>query len=206
MKQSTRLFAISAVLGLFFGLSAAKAATLETTWLGADVLIQYPDSVINGDPFDVSFSVDVSPLPETGDSLAYMTFLDITDTVDVSGSTWEYTFISDNPPWNFTLFGALGDAVMPYTQDPSGVAIRLFDPINVTRTWLWTDYNDKVVWTLHDLVLLGDTSFDLTLHEFIDGPTSFGFDVVTGFPVPEPSSALLLIVGLSIFAVRRTTR
>jgi len=206
MKQSVRIFSISVLLLLVLGVSQTKAATLATTWLGADLLIQYPDFVPNGDPFDVSFSVDVSMLPEVSNAYAFVTYLSITDTVDVSGGTWEYTFISDGAAWNFTWYGTLGDVATPYSYDASGYSINSIEPTTSRPyTWLYWNTNDQVVWTLHGLVLLGDTSFNLTLNELFNGPSSFGFDVPTGSPIPEPSTALFLVVGLSILAVCRKT-
>jgi hypothetical protein len=183
---------------MLLGSHAAGATTISYVWLGADVSITVPGSVTNGETFDISFSVDVSPLAP-GNVLAFQTFLEASDTIDVAGSTWEYTFISDSPIWNLSFSGVLGDAITPMTRDANGYSIRLFDPVNGNYTWLWSDWNDRVVWTLHDLVWLDHTSFDLTLANFLMLPDTFSFDAPTA-SLPEPSTAALLGMGLCFLA------
>jgi len=203
MVPARLLFAITTAILLLSGPPFARAAesTVTFDWMGAEVSIMTPDDAAYGLPFAISFSIDMSSLPP-GDTFAFKTFLDTTDTIDTSGATWAYTFISDEPAWNFTLSGALGDATTPTTHDPSGYSIRLFDPINGEYTWLWSEFNDQVVWTLYDLVLLADTDFTLTLENFMMLPDAFAFDVVPG-PVPEPSTASLLCLGLCCLAAAR---
>jgi hypothetical protein len=118
-----------ASLAMLLGSHAAGAATTTTVWLGAEVSITYPDSVVAGETFDISFAVDSSTLPASG-VLAFETYLDTTDTVDIAGSTWDYTFSSDDPLWNLFYSGNLGDSTTPTTHDASGYATRLFDPVN----------------------------------------------------------------------------
>jgi hypothetical protein len=67
---------------------------------------------------------------------------------------------------------------------------------------VWSDNNDQVVWTLHDLVLLADADFTLTLENFLMLPDDFAFGVVPG-TVPEPSTVSLLCMGLCWIAAAR---
>jgi hypothetical protein len=200
MQPARLLFSITASLLILFGSHAARAVTTTHTWLGGEVSITTPVTVFYGRPFNISFSVDSSTLAP-GSVLAFKTFLDASDTIEVATTSWEYTFISDAPAWNFTLWGVLGDANTPITYDVDGYSIRLFDPVIGERTWIWTDYNDQVVWTLHNFVLLDDTSFALTLDEYFAGPTTFEFDV-TGSPefVPALPAAALMGTALCILA------
>jgi len=203
MAPARLLLVISAALVMLCAPQPARSAELTITfdWIGSEVSIITPGDAAYGLPFDISFSIDMSTLPP-GDTFAFKTYLDTTDTVDASSATWEYTFISDEPAWNFTLTGALGDVTTPTTHDPSGYSMRLYDPINGEYTWLWSDYNDKVVWTLHDLVLLADTDVTLTLEYFMMLPDSFAAQVAPG-PIPEPSTASLLCAGLCCLAIVR---
>ena len=82
--------------------------TVTFDWMGAEVAIITPGDAAGGQPFDISFSIDMSTLPP-GDTFAFKTYLDASDTIDISGATWEYTFISDEAPWNFSISGVLGD-------------------------------------------------------------------------------------------------
>jgi hypothetical protein len=172
-------------LFLMAGGSVAEAATITVPWLGGEVSIAHPDSVVIDQPFDITFSADASTLPAFT-ALAFHTFLDVSDTVDLTDSTWEYVFSSDDPNWNLSYTGDLGDATTPYTHDVDGYSIRLFDPVNGEWTWIWGDYNDKVEWALHDIVLLDDTSFTLTLDERFAVPTTFDFEV-TGAAAAVPA-------------------
>jgi len=202
MAPARVLFAITAFLVMLSGPQSARGAgaTVTFDWIGSEVSIITPGDAAYGQPFDISFSIDMSPLPP-GDTFAFKTYLDTNDTIDVSGATWEYTFISDEAPWNLSYFGVLGDVTTPTTHDVTGYSIRLYDPVNGNYTWLWSDFNDKVVWTLHDVVLLSDADFTLTLEYFLLLPDSFAAQVQ---PVPEPSTAYLLCAGLCcLAAVRR---
>ncbi len=67
---------------------------------------------------------------------------------------------------------------------------------------VWSDNNDQVVWTLHDLVLLADADFTLTFENFLMLPDDFAFGVVSG-TVPEPSTVSLLCMGLCWIAAAR---
>jgi len=203
MTPARLLLAIIAAMLMLVAPQSARAAggTVTFDWIGSEVSIITPGDAAYGLPFDISFSIDMSTLPP-GDTFAFKTYLDMTDTIDASSATWEYTFISDEPAWNFTLSGALGDVTTPLAHDASGYSMRLYDPINGDYTWLWSEYNDKVIWTLHDLVLLANTDVTLTLEYFMMLPDSFAAQVVPG-PVPEPSTAGLLCVGLCCLAIVR---
>jgi hypothetical protein len=144
----------------------------------------------------------MSTLPP-GDIFAFKTYLDASDTVDISGATWVYTFASDEDPWNLSITGALGDVTTPMTHDVTGYSMRLYDPINGNYTWLWSDYNDRVVWTLHDVVLLADTDITFTLENFLMLPVSFDGEVLPG-AIPEPSTAVLLSLGLAYLSAARS--
>jgi len=199
MKRTQNTVALIASLVLLLGSSATRAATITTDWLGAEVMITHPDSVVLGAAFDITFSVDASTLPASG-TLAFKTFLDASDTIDVSNSTWEYIFSSDDPAWNLSFSGNLGDSITPFTHDASGYSVRLYDPVNGERTWIWADYDDRVTWTLHDIVLLDDTSLALTLDAYLTGPTTFDF-AVTGAPVAVPALPAPALVAAAFFLV-----
>jgi hypothetical protein len=55
-----------ASLAMLCGAHSAGAATITTAWLGDEVSITHPDSVVYGESFDISFSVDGSTLPPSG--------------------------------------------------------------------------------------------------------------------------------------------
>jgi hypothetical protein len=201
MEPAKILFAMTASLLMLSGPQLARGAesTVTFDWMGSEVAIVASDNRAYGQPFDISFSIDMSTLPP-GDTFAFKTYLYASDDIDISGVTWTYTFISDEPVWNLSLTGVLGDVTTPTTYDGSGYSIRLYDLINGEYTWLFSDYNDKVVWTLHDVVLLADADFDLTLEYFLMLPVTFGTRVT---PTPEPSTATLLCLGLGGLAAAR---
>jgi hypothetical protein len=208
MASARPFIILVASVAMLFGANAARAETITNLWIGAEVSFILPDVVTYDETFDISFSIDTATA-EPSITLAFMTFLDMSDTLTAAGSTWEYEFTSNEAPWNFSLTGTLGDATTPTTHDASGYSSRFFDPINGNYTWLWSDYEDKVVWTLHDLVLHEETSFALTLQAFLMAPVTFTIDVVeTPLEVPEPSSAALIGLGLCFPAVcsRRSAR
>jgi hypothetical protein len=107
------------------GTQVAGAAIITSTWLGGEATITHPDSVAIGETFDIVLSVDSSMLPPSR-ALSFKTFLDASDTIDVAGSTWEYIFSSDDPNWNLTYSGDLGDSDTPVTHDVDGYSMRLF--------------------------------------------------------------------------------
>ena len=199
MQRARLLFLAAASFSVLLGAHPARAVTVYYSLIGAEVAIRFPDWIDYGSAFDISFSVDVSPMVP-GNTLAFKTYLDTTDTIDLSGSTWEYTFASDEPVWNFTLFGTPGDATMPMTHDASGYSLRLYDPINGDYTWLWSSFNDRVVWTLRNVILNQDTRFSLTLELFLTAPETFVADVPQNV-LPEPSSRALAALGLAGLAL-----
>jgi hypothetical protein len=203
MEPARLLFVLVASLAMLSGPQAARGAgaTVTFDWIGSEVSIITPGDAAYNQPFDISFSIDMSTLPP-GDTFAFKTFLDTNDTIDATGATWTYTFISDEAPWNLSYSGVLGDVTTPTTHDVTGYSIRLFDPVNGNYTWLWSDYNDKIVWTIHDLVLLSDADFTLTLEYFMMLPDSFSAQVLPA-SIPEPSTASLLCGGLGCLAAAR---
>ena len=180
-------------------LARGAESTVTFDWMSAEVAIVTSDNRAYGQPFDISFSVDISPRPP-GDTFAFETFLYASDDIDISGVTWTYTFISDVPVQNLIHTGVLGDVTTPTTYDGSGYSIRLYDPEYGDYTWLFSDYNQKVIWTLHDVVLLANADFDLTLEYFMMLPVTFSAEVT---PTPEPSTATLLCLGLGGLAAAR---
>jgi hypothetical protein len=195
-----------ASLAMLLWAHTATATTITLTWLGAEISFTHPDNVAYGESFDVSFAIDSSTVAP-GNTLAFETSLGMSDTVDATGALWEYAFTSDDAFWNVSTSGVLGDALTPTTHDATGYATRLLDPYNGQYTWLWSSYNDRVVWTLQGLVLLDDTRFALTLGLYLGAPETFSFDLVgsTG-TVPEPSPATLVALGLAILAAARRSR
>jgi hypothetical protein len=69
-------------------------------------------------------------------------------------------------------------------------------------TWLWSDYDDQVVWTLRDLVLFEDTSFEWTVERSMAAPVSFTVDVPLA-SVPALSPLALLGTGLGLLVAGR---
>jgi len=200
MAPARLLFLLVAPIAMLFGANTAKAEAITSIWLGAEVSFIIPDVVVYDEAFDISFSVDTATAAPSI-TLAFMTYLNMSDTLTAAGSAWEYEFISSEDQWDLTLFGDFGDATTPTTHDAGGYSSRFYDPINGNYTWLWSDYEDKVVWTLHDLVLHEATNFELTIQAFMMAPVSFAIDVVeTPLEVPEPSSAAFLGLGLSLLA------
>jgi hypothetical protein len=201
MEPARIFFVAMASVLMLSGPQLARGAesTVTFDWMGAEVAIVSSADRAYGQPFDISFSVDISPRPP-GDTFAFETFLYASDAVDLSGTTWTYTFISDVPVQNLLYTGVLGDVTTPTTFDGSGYSIRLYDPEYGDYTWLFSDYNHKVVWTLHDVVLLADADFDLTLQYFLMLPETFSAQVT---PTPEPSTVTLLGLGLGCLAVVR---
>jgi hypothetical protein len=202
-RTRSSLVAVSCAL-LLLASQVAGAATITTDWLGAEVSITHPDSVVVGQAFDITFSVDSSTLAPFG-VLAFKTYLDASDTIDIADSTWEYIFSSDDPDWNLSFTGDLGDSVTPYTHDASGYSFRLYDPVHTEWTWIWGDYNDAVSWTLHDIVLLDDTSFSLTLDERFNVPTTFDFEVAAA-PVAVPATPPQALVGAALLVLAAAAR
>lgn len=184
-------------------LARGAESTVTFDWMGSEVAIVASDNRAYGQPFDISFSIDMSTLPP-GDTFAFKTYLYASDDIDISGVTWTYTFITDDPApvFGLSFTGVLDDVTTPTTYDGSGYSIRLYDPNYGEYTWLFSDYNDNAIWTLHDVVLLADADFDLTLEYFLMPPVTFGAQV-TPTPTPEPSTATLLCLGLGGLAAAR---
>lgn len=203
-------------LGLMFLglLPGAQASVYTQTWAGALVEIIYPEKVTYNTAFDVSLSVDSSTL--SGDAIAFTTLLNLSNTVNLAGASWEYAFYSDDSSWNWNFSGALGDANTPLVSTSAGHSISFNDPVPYypPYTWLWSGYNDKVTWTIRDMVILADTDFSWRLDDLgiVGGPITGGFTVldppaVTVAQIPAPGTLLLALLGFSLLvAVRRPRR
>lgn len=202
---------------LFFGFAllapAAHATTLtySDTWAGATVSMSYPDKVIYQTAFDWSFTVDSSTMTDFG-QIAFLSEVAISDTVDLSQATWTYQSSSLDPFWNFTETGSLGDAFTSLTTTGSGYKIAFSDPNPYTGpySWLTASYEDKITWTLSNIIIQGDTAFSLTLDDggILDGgsqhniividppaPTAVAFAPAA---IPEPSTYALTLAGLGL--------
>jgi hypothetical protein len=128
MAPARLLFFLAAPIVMLFGANTAKAESITSTWLGAEVAFILPDVVTYGEAFDISFSIDTATA-EPSITLAFMTFLDMSDTLTAAGSAWEYEFISNEDPWSLVLSGDFGDATTPTTHDADGYSSRFYDPI-----------------------------------------------------------------------------
>jgi VCBS repeat-containing protein len=154
-------------------------SSYEQAWGGATVSITYPDKVTYQTEFDVSFTVDASTMG-TFDAIAFLSTLGMSQTVDLSIATWSYTFVSDDPAWNFSYTGTLGDEVSPWHVTDTQYVVEFADPVTSPYTWVWHDYNDRVTWSLNDMIIEGDTTFTLRLDDLgiVAGPIEPAFIVL----------------------------
>lgn len=203
-------------LGLALSAAAAQAATYSELWGDATVTITYPDQVTYNTAFGISFSVDSSTMT-TYDAIAFLSDLTISNTVNLDNATWAYAFTSGDPNWNWNFAGAIGDFNAELTSSAAGHKIAFIDPIidGSDYTWLWrvsgdSTFNDKVTWTVGNMIIQADTTFSLKLDDsnITNGPTQLGFTVLDPpaalvAVVPEPATYLMMLLGLAALITRR---
>jgi hypothetical protein len=202
-------------LGLALIAPPASASSYSQEWSGATVSIIYPEKVTYNTAFDLSFSVDASTMSGNY-AIAFLSGLNISNTVDLSAATWNYLFTSDDPYWNWNISGELGDSPATVETTASGYQVAFSDPLTAPHTWLWRDYNDKVTWTIQNMIIQDDTSFALTLDDgILNGPSQHSVIVLdppavalaAPAPVPEPATYALMLTGLAaLVAIGRRRR
>ena len=85
MASKSLLLFITVLIAMLSASRVATAATITYVWMGAEVTITHPDAVIYGQAFDISFSIDTATA-EPSITLAFMTFLDMSDTLTATNS------------------------------------------------------------------------------------------------------------------------
>ncbi|MCB1914918.1 MAG: PEP-CTERM sorting domain-containing protein [Rhodocyclaceae bacterium] len=191
---------------------AATAQVLETTgsWAGLDVTMRSPaDKITFGTPFDVGFIVDSAALPDSSDFAAFKSTVHFSNTVDLSAAQWSYRLFSDDPAFNASFSGLVGDAIAPVS---GSFALDLVDPFYLGRTFggfgfsqLDGEFNDRIEWSITNIIIAGNTDFGLTLDDGgIVGVADFGASVlvIDPPPVPEPSILALALVGVGAIGWR----
>lgn len=203
-------------LGLALIAPPASASSFTQEWSGATVSIIYPEKVTYNTAFDLSFSVDASTMTDF-DAIAFLSGLNISNTVDLSGATWSYLFSSDDPAWNWSFSGVLGDSFATVESSASGYQVAFTDPLTTPHSWLWQAYSDKVTWTIQNMIIQDHTSFALTLDDggILNGPLQRSVLVLdppavalaAAAPIPEPASYALMLTGLvALAAIGRRRR
>lgn len=192
-------------LGLALIAPPAGASGFTQVWSGATVSIVYPEKVTYNTAFDLSFSVDASTMTDF-DAIAFLSGLNISNTVNLSSATWSYLFSSDDPAWNWNFSGVLGDSFATVETSASGYQVAFTDPLTTPYSWLWQAYSDKVTWTIQNMIIRDDTSFALTLDDegILNGPLQRSVIVLdppavalaAATPVPEPATYALMLTGL----------
>lgn len=192
-------------LGLALIAPPAGASSFTQVWSGATVSIVYPEKVTYNTAFDLSFSVDASTMTDF-DAIAFLSGLNISNTVNLSSATWSYLFSSDDPAWNWNFSGVLGDSFATVETSASGYQVAFTDPLTTPYSWLWQAYSDKVTWTIQNMIIRDDTSFALTLDDegILNGPLQRSVIVLdppavalaAATPVPEPATYALMLTGL----------
>ena len=151
---------------IFASINFAQAAIISQIeyWdeTNVNVYINYPDKVTYNDYFDISFTVIGSEIDPDLGMIAFIPYVWVSDTVDISEATWSEEYISDEPGFHGDYTGLLGDSYTPYISETDGYKLidpYFFDNYLSEYTWLDKDYNDTVIWSLHDFIIQRDTTF-----------------------------------------------
>lgn len=148
-------------------------------WGGTTLTITYPDKVTYQTAFDVTFSVDSSTMGDY-DAIAFLSTLGMSQTVDLSQATWDYSFVSGDSGWNYSYTGVLGDSTTPWSATDTQYIINFADPLTSSYTWLWGYYGDMVTWSINGIIIEADTTFTLRLDDegYTGGPIAPAFIVL----------------------------